>query len=76
MTVGSNAPQMYQYPLRLEGPMDNGSGDRYFKDGVEIQNCEIPCTIFEMKKIVEAEWRKIEMLVGKFLFSGFNVWTE
>ena len=56
--------------------MDNGSGDRYFKDGVEIQNCEIPCTIFEMKKIVEAEWRKIEMLVGKFLFSGFNVWTE
>ena len=29
-----------------------------------------------MQKIVDHEKRRIEQLVGKFLTSGFNLWTE
>ena len=29
-----------------------------------------------MQKIIDKEKRKVEMLIGKFLTSGFNLWTE
>lgn len=66
MAIGGNAPQMYQYPLRLaqDAHKDDSPGD-----GPQ-------CSLFEMQKIVEQEKRKIEMLIGKFLTSGFNLWTE
>jgi len=66
MTIGGNAPQMYQYPLRL-------SHDDLEDDS---PNNGPNCTLYEMQKIIEKEKRKVEMLIGKFLTSGFNLWTE
>lgn len=32
-------------------------------------------TIDEITKVVDRESKRIEMLVGKFIHSGFNIWT-
>lgn len=65
MKIGTNAPQMYQYPLRIrENEEDDGT--------LTMENYNL----FEMEKIVDREKKKIEMLIGKFLTSGFNLWTE
>ena len=65
MTIGSNAPQMYQYPLRIKEHPDDD-------ETKTMQNY----SLFEMEKCVDRERKKIEMLIGKFLHSGFNLWTE
>jgi hypothetical protein len=60
MVLGKNAPQIYQYAIAL----------------IEESECDVPQpTPFELGKIVERETRKIETLIGKFLFSGYNIWT-
>ena len=75
MAIGSNAPQMYQYPLRLERSISNKFGEDAASTYLSETN-ELPCTLFEMQKVVDRNKKKIEMLIGKFLFSGFNIWTE
>jgi hypothetical protein len=56
---------MYQYPLRLkESPDDDAT--------LTMQRY----SLHEMEKIVDREKKRIELLVGKFLTSGFNLWTE
>jgi len=63
MKIGKNAPQMFQYPLRI-------------RDDVDDPQSEYKCTQFEMDKVVDREKKRIEMLVGKYIHSGFNLWTE
>ena len=63
MRIGKNAPQMFQYPLRI-------------RDDIEDPNSEYKCTQYEMEKVVDRERKRIEMLVGKYIHSGFNLWTE
>jgi hypothetical protein len=60
MVLGKNAPQIYQYAISL----------------IEDPECDAPPpTPFELAKIIDRETRKIETLIGKFLYSGFNIWT-
>ena len=60
MTLGKNAPQIYQYAIAL----------------IEEAECDAPApTPFELAKIMDRETRKIETLIGKFLYSGYNIWT-
>lgn len=32
-------------------------------------------TPFELAKIVDRETKKLELMLGKFIYSGFNIWT-
>jgi len=32
-------------------------------------------TPFELEKVVNSNTKKIELLIGKFIFSGYNIWT-
>jgi hypothetical protein len=60
MQIGKNAPQIYQYAIAL----------------IEEAECDAPPpTPFELAKIIDRETRKIETLIGKFLYSGYNIWT-
>jgi len=66
MTIGKNAPQIYQYPLILfqgEEPDDINNVSTY------------AFTPLEVEKVVRREEARIEMLIGKYIFSGFNIWT-
>lgn len=60
MTLGQNAPQIYQYAISILDETDTAALDP---------------TPFELAKIVERETRKIESLIGKFIYSGYNIWT-
>jgi hypothetical protein len=60
MTLGKNAPQIFQYAIGI----------------IEEAECDAPqLTPFELGKIVDRETRKIETLIGKFIYSGYNIWT-
>lgn len=60
LKMGKNAPQIYQYAIGL----------------IEDAECNAPPpTPFELGKIMDRETKKIETLVGKFLYSGYNIWT-
>jgi hypothetical protein len=52
---------MYQYPINIE-------------DDPEFQN-SFKLNAFEIEKIVKKNGKRIELLVGKFFQSGFNIWT-
>lgn len=52
---------MYQYPINIED-------DPEFPSSLKIN-------AFEMEKIVNKNDKRIELLVGKFFQSGFNIWT-
>ena len=60
MVLGKNAPQIYQYAIAIVDESDI--------DGPQV-------TPFELAKIVDRETRKIESLIGKFIYSGYNIWT-
>ena len=65
MKIGQNAPQIYQYPLNLfqgEDPTEEEDGSYKF-------------TPLEVGKVVDREKQRIELLIGKFIYSGFNIWT-
>lgn len=32
-------------------------------------------TPFELAKVVDANAKKIELLIGKYIYSGYNIWT-
>jgi hypothetical protein len=32
-------------------------------------------TPFELAKVVDANNKKIELLIGKYIYSGYNIWT-
>ena len=32
-------------------------------------------TPFELAKVVDSNTKKIELLIGKFIYSGYNIWT-
>jgi hypothetical protein len=43
---------------------------------IEEAECDAPPpTPFELAKIIDRETRKIETLIGKFIYSGYNIWT-
>lgn len=68
MKIGNNAPQIYQYPLNLfqgEEPDDVNDNDL----------STYKFTPLEVEKVVEREKARIEMLIGKYIYSGFNIWT-
>ena len=67
MKIGKNAPQIYQYPLNLF------SGEEEPVDDNDISTYKF--TPLEVGKVVEREKNRIEMLVGKYIYSGFNIWT-
>lgn len=65
MKIGKNAPQIYQYPIRIDEESKECDQDGFHK-----------YTMFEISKVVENESKRIEMMIGKFLYSeGFNIWT-
>jgi len=65
MKMGQNAPQIFQYPINLfSGEAPDEEGDSFYK-----------FTPLELGKVVERERSRIELLVGKFIYSGFNIWT-
>ena len=39
------------------------------------QRDENQFSVFEMGKIMDREQRRIEMMIGKFIYSGYNIWT-
>jgi hypothetical protein len=66
MKIGQNAPQIYQYPLNLFP----GEADQMVEDDGNYK-----FTPLEVSKVVEKEKSRIELLTGKFIYSGFNMWT-
>ena len=65
MKIGQNAPQFYQYPLNLfPGEAEDLEDDGNYK-----------FTPVEVSKVVEKEKARIELLTGKFIYSGYNLWT-
>ena len=65
MKIGKNAPQIYQYPLNLfPGEATDMEDDGNYK-----------FTPLEVSKVVDKEKSRIELLTGKFIYSGFNMWT-
>ena len=65
MRIGKNAPQIYQYPIRIDEESKESDQEGFHK-----------YTMFEVAKVVESETKRIEMMIGKFLYSeGFNIWT-
>jgi hypothetical protein len=65
MKIGTNAPQVYQYPMNLfpgepEDIVDDGNSSYQPQD---------------VGKVVDREKSRIELLCGKFVYSGFNLWT-
>jgi hypothetical protein len=61
MRIGQNAPEIFQYPVKIE----NADGqDETFK-----------FTPFEVGKIVDRLSKKLEMVIGKYIHSGFNIWV-
>lgn len=65
MTIGKNAPQIFQYPISI---VEIG------EEEADSQNAP-PITPFELAKVVDMNNRKIELLIGKYIYSGFNIWT-
>ena len=55
---------LFQYPIRIYEEGDNANHDNVHKYSVD-----------EMTKVVDYCGKKIEMLVGKYFHSGFNIWT-
>jgi hypothetical protein len=67
MKIGNNAPQIYQYPLNLFQGLD--------AEEQEDMASNYQFTPLEVGKVVERERQRIELLIGKFIYSGFNIWT-
>lgn len=58
MTIGDNAPQIFQYSVSIEG-----------------WDTKKTCMPRDMEKVISRENQKIELIFGKFISSGFNIWT-
>lgn len=67
MKIGLNAPQIYQYPLLLF----HGEPKEFTED----DNSLYKFTPLEVGKVMEKEKANIELLLGKFIYSGFSLWT-
>jgi hypothetical protein len=61
MKIGKNAPEIFQYPIMIKNT--EGEDETY------------KFTSFEMGKIVDRMTKKLEVCLGKFIHSGFNIWT-
>jgi hypothetical protein len=61
MKIGTNCPQIYQYPISVETPDQKDETMKY--------------TPFEIGKIVDRQSKKLEVVLGKYMHSGFNIWT-
>lgn len=67
MKIGANAPQIHQYPISIF----NGS-----VDAQTVQNTSAyEYNSFEIGKVIDRETKRIELMIGKFIHSGFNIWT-
>ena len=64
MSIGKNAPQIFQYPISIEECDDSTN-----------HGSAPPVTPFELAKVVDSNTKKIELLIGKFIYSGYNIWT-
>ena len=61
MTIGKNAPTMFQYPMSIESTDEQDETLKY--------------STMELEKIVGRLHRKLEVVLGKYFHSGRNVWT-
>lgn len=61
MRIGNNAPQIFQYPVSIESPDGNDETLKY--------------STFDIGKIVDRLSKKLEVVLGKYIHSGFNIWT-
>ena len=61
MRIGQNAPQIFQYPVKIENADEQDETYKF--------------TGFEVGKIVDRLHRKLEMVLGKYIHSGFNIWV-
>ena len=64
LNIGKNCPTLFQYPIRINEEQVNS-------DQMDIHKY----TLDEITKVVDCVSKKIELLVGKFIHSGFNIWT-
>ena len=67
LKIGKNCPVLYQYPISIKDEEDDDANS----DSIDVHKY----TMDEMTKVVDREQKKIECLVGKFIHSGFNIWT-
>lgn len=63
--IGENCPVLFQYPLSILEEEANSA------NSVDVHTY----TMDEVTKVVDREKKNIELLVGKFIHSGFNIWT-
>ena len=67
MQIGKNAPQIHQYPISIfNGEVSSAD----VEDSSAYQYSP-----FEIGKVVDRETKRIELMIGKFIYSGFNIWT-
>jgi hypothetical protein len=41
----------------------------------DLEDMSYKFTPLEVSKVVDRETKRIELLIGKFIYSGFNIWT-
>lgn len=64
MKIGKKAPQIYQYPINLDG-----------KEGDHKAAGDYIYSVLDVGKVVDRNTAKLELLIGKFIYSGYNIWT-
>jgi len=64
LKIGKNCPVFFQYPIKINEEGENADQDDVHK-----------YTIDEMTRAVDSCQKKIELLVGKYIHSGYNIWT-
>lgn len=64
LRIGDKCPVLFQYPLRIQEEIEMSGNDNAHT-----------YTIDEITKAVDYCKTKIELLVGKFIHSGQNIWT-
>jgi hypothetical protein len=64
LNIGKNCPVLFQYPISIEEELEECDKENVHK-----------YTVDEYTKVVDRETKRIELLVGKFIHSGLNIWT-
>ena len=61
MRIGKKAPEIFQYPVKIENAEQQDETHNF--DDKQIS------------KIVERLSKKLEMVLGKYIHSGRNIWV-
>ena len=64
LKIGEKCPILFQYPVRIHEEDEMADQDNVHKFSVD-----------EITRVVDYCQKKIELLVGKFIHSGLNIWT-